>query len=259
MLNINIKTYEKIERRYYFEPFKNKLNDKIANVGEVNSLNYLHDIMREAEDEVNEIIGDRVAQKGYDSEAKIQKSIDNTRKAVAGNGFQGLVAYSLIKAQKEGEINPNLIMTLRPKKHKLIKEFAAIKIGAETQKPDIDLIIFHKNTEDNDNYPIMIYSLKTSLRERLGQTYKWKLLMEIANSNDCQSVKKKYGLSWDTNKEFKMGLITTNFYNEIMQPQQKGLLNFFDYVYIAKSGEWEAPVKCLSTIVDDLENIFGLE
>ena len=37
-------------------------------------------------------------------------------------------------------------------------------------------------------------SLKTSLREKTGQTYKWKLLMEIANAESA--IKDKYDISY---------------------------------------------------------------
>lgn len=36
----------------------------------------------------------------------------------------------------------------------------------------------------------------------------------------------------------EVGLITTNFYEEITNPQQVGMLRFFDFVYIAKAGDW---------------------
>lgn len=44
----------------------------------------------------------------------------------------------------------------------------------------------------------MILSIKTSLRERAGQTYKWKLLMEIATTEN--PIKEKYNISYDVEK-----------------------------------------------------------
>jgi len=72
------------------------------------------------------------------------------------------------------------------------------------------------------------------LRERAAQTYKWKLLMEIATSNDC-SVKEKYDISYNVENLPKICFATINFYNEINNPQQRGMLKFFDKAFIAKN------------------------
>lgn len=53
-----------------------------------------------------------------------------------------------------------------------------------------------------------------------------------------------------------VGFITTNFYEEITNPQQKGMLNFFDFVYITKPGKWEKPIREFSRIVDDLNAVY---
>lgn len=47
----------------------------------------------------------------------------------------------------------------------------------------------------------------------------------------------KEGLEEKIIDNFKVGFITTNFYNEIINPQQKGMLKFFDFVYITKGRE----------------------
>jgi type II restriction enzyme len=79
----------------------------------------------------------------------------------------------------------------------------------------------------------MIISLKTSLRERAGQTYKWKLLMEIAASND--SLKEKYNISYNPKEMPLVCFATVNFYNEINNPQHRGMFKFFDQSFIAKN------------------------
>ena len=108
-----------------------------------------------------------------------------------------------------------------------------------------------------EKHPIIIYSIKTSLRERAGQTYRWKLLMDIASSEDCKTIKDKYGLEYEVTGDFRIGLITANFYDEITKPQQKGMLKFFDFAYITKSGDWEKPLTSFSEIVNDLNVIYG--
>ena len=79
----------------------------------------------------------------------------------------------------------------------------------------------------------MILSLKTSLRERVGQTYKWKLLMEIARS--CNEVKEKYNIKYNPNNTPLIAFATVNFYNVINNPQHRGMFKFFDKSFIAKN------------------------
>ncbi len=73
----------------------------------------------------------------------------------------------------------------------------------------------------------LILSLKTSLRERATQTYKWKLLMEIAYSDS--KLKEKYDIVYDPPILPLVCFATINFYNEIDRPQQRGMFKFFAY------------------------------
>ena len=97
----------------------------------------------------------------------------------------------------------------------------------------------------------MIISLKTSLRERAGQTYKWKLLMEIASSNN--KIKKKYNIKYNPGKFPLIAFATVNFYNEINNPQHRGMFKFFDKSFIAKNIDADF-ISRMSTIVDYLKN-----
>lgn len=248
MLDLNRETLSEIENRYYFAPIKEGLEKKVKKNGEIKALDYLTEIMQKATSKVEVLIQDRI-------EKKIISNADQARKTIAGNCFQGLVAYSLIKLQEKNLLNPNLAITLKPKKNQLIEKYATIKVGDDVQKPDIDLLIYHY--QKPEKYPVIIYSIKTSLRERAGQTYRWKLLMDIVSSDDCKTIKDKYGLTYKAMDNFKVGFITTNFYNEITNPQQKGMLKFFDFVYITKPGQWEAPISKFSKILDDLNAVYN--
>jgi type II restriction enzyme len=248
MLEINIKTLTEIENRYYFTPIREGLDAKAIEIGDRKALCYLTEVMQTATSKVEKLIQARIRD-------EIISSADQARKTIAGNGFQGLVAYSLIKLQEKDLLNPDLAITLKPKKHPLIEKYAAIKVGDDVQKPDIDLLIYHYHKPEA--YPVIIYSIKTSLRERAGQTYRWKLLMDIVSSKDCKTIKEKYSLTYKAIDNFKVGFITTNFYNEITNPQQKGMLKFFDFVYITKPGKWEKPVCAFSKILDDLNTVYS--
>lgn len=199
MLETNIKAISEIESRYYFAPIKDGLEQKTKKIGEIKALNYLTEIMQKATSKVEKLIQTRIRD-------KIISNADQARKTIAGNGFQGLVAYSLIKLQEKNLLNPNLAITLKPKKHPLIEKYATIKAGDDVQKPDIDLLIYHY--QKPEKYPVIIYSIKTSLRERAGQTYRWKLLMDIVSSNDCKIIKEKYSLTYKAIDNFKVGFRT---------------------------------------------------
>lgn len=247
MLESNQKVFEDIKERYYFEPIKQNFERKVKEVGIEKAISYLTEIMQNSTKEVEKIIQERI------KSGEI-KDASQTRKAVAGNGFQGLVAYVLIYLQNEGLINKDLAITLKPKNHKLIEDYATIQVGDDVQKPDVDLMIYH--AIKLEKAPVLIFSMKTSLRERAGQTYKWKLLMDIATSKDCTQVKQKYNLSFEIKADFKVGFITTNFYDEITQPQQIGMLNFFDFVYLTKIGNFKSPIKEFSAVVSDLNTMY---
>jgi len=115
-------------------------------------------------------------------------------------------------------------------------------------------MIYHSKKLEKS--PVLIFSVKTSLRERAGQTYKWKLLMDIATSKDCLQIKRKYGLSFEVKADFRVGFITTNFYDEITHPQQMGMLNFFDFVYLTKLGNFISPINEFSKILSDLNALY---
>lgn len=74
--------------------------------------------------------------------------------------------------------------------------------------------------------------------------------------NQRKAIKEKYNLHYSQQCDIRVGFITSNFYNEIMQPQQQGMLKFFDYVYLTKPGAWELPVRTFSAIVEDLQALY---
>lgn len=101
-------------------------------------------------------------------------------------------------------------------------------------------------------------SLKTSLRERAAQTYKWKLLMEIATSKDC-SIKEKYNISYNVKNLPIICFVTINFYDEINNPQQRGMLKFFDKTFLAKNFQDDFPefISPLSDLIEFVDAVFN--
>ncbi|MBE8159054.1 MAG: hypothetical protein HAW59_06710 [Betaproteobacteria bacterium] len=242
---LNENELSNLRQRYYFFVLEEKFNEYRRRHGVPAAADYLTAAIRDAEPIVNGLIEQRI-------KAGEIKDAGQTRKSLAGNGFQAIVFLAMVAMQEKGLIPPHVIFSLKPKNHALIKNYAVIQTGGEELKPDLDLMVHAENTD-----AVSIYSLKTSLRERAGQTHRWKLLMDIATAPDAKSIREKYDLRFSGGKHFFMNLITTNFYDEITAPQQRGLLRFFDGVYLTKPGSFAAPVLNFSRIAEDLTEIYG--
>ena len=182
-------------------------------------------ILNEAKSFVDEYLADRKAKGEIKDEKQALKSI-------AGNSFSSALVYIFLKNKAFDNIREDIFITSQLSKIPSFKEVSVINVDGETQKPDCDLVIYSLN-EDGTLKKCMILSLKTSLRERAGQTYKWKLLMEIATSDN--SIKDKYNIDYNPEKMPLVAFATVNFYNEINNPQHRGMFKFFDKSFIAKN------------------------
>lgn len=195
--------------------------------GSIVLLDELYNIMKDSQEETCSLI-------------KADKKTDNKEqaiKSVAGNNFQAAVAYSLIKLQGKGEIPQNIAVVLNGPQAIKMKQQMEIVVSGITQKPDIDVLIFDPN---NPNSTIVLLSIKTSFRERAGQTAKWKLLLDIARSDNCFSLKKQYGLDVNTEKlevlkRVKFGFVSCDLYTESQSTQNRGFKEFFDFFYITRT------------------------
>ncbi len=248
------KEIKKIENTYYMKPTLTRINSFIQVAEDENEacklvFNELYNIITEAYNEVDLILDNRINQ-GFIKDKK------QANKTVVGNTFPFAVIYIFLQNKILGNIQEDIFITSQPSIIKGFKDIATINIGGETQKPDCDLVIYSL-TEGNQLKDCLILSLKTSLRERAAQTYKWKLLMEIATSTDC-SVKEKYDISYSVKKIPKICFATINFYDEINNPQQRGMLKFFDRSFIAKNINYDLPsfTTPMSNLIDFVHEIF---
>ena len=90
-------------------------------------LSQLHDIMREAQPLIEDLINSRI-ENGEISDAS------QARKSVAGNLFQQFVAYTLAQNIIVQNINKDVIVSLSSS---VLDEYAVINVGEDKQKPDI--------------------------------------------------------------------------------------------------------------------------
>lgn len=140
------------------------------------AFNQIHSILIDSEKNIKKILEQRKKQ------GRIQ-DVDQAIKSIAGNAFSNALIYIFLRNKECENIKAEIFITNRKSQ---VKDFASISniyIDGEVQKPDVDIIIFTIKKNGNVN-KCAILSLKTSLRERAGQSYRWKLLMEIARSSN---------------------------------------------------------------------------
>ncbi|WP_104759215.1 BsaWI family type II restriction enzyme [Helicobacter bizzozeronii] len=227
MLNKDeIKTLKAIESKYYLQPVLELINKDIDSTGITwfGIFDRLYHYMIESRSAVNALIEKRVSNKEI-------KDANQARKSIAGNAFSSLIIYTFLKNKIEGAIAPHIFISAKLTQVPHYQKLFQIQIGDETQKPDVDLVVYSLDSVGKLKN-CLILSLKTSLRERAAQTYKWKLLMEIANSDS--KLKEKYDIVYKPPIMPLVCFATINFYNEIDRPQQRGMFKFFDCAFIGK-------------------------
>jgi len=242
------KTINSILETYYMQPAINLINEIIANSQNTknewkNIFNKLYEILTSTKEQVDELLEKR-------KKLGEIRDISQARKSIAGNAFSNLVIYTFLQNKIQENIKQQVFITSKTSEVKDFDKITTINVGNETQKPDVDLIIYTVKP-DNSVDKCIILSLKTSLRERAGQTYKWKLLMEIATSNN--PIKEKYDISYNPDNMPLVCFATVNFYNEINNPQHRGMFKFFDNSFIGKPINNEF-IHSLSYLIDYVNN-----
>jgi type II restriction enzyme len=232
------KKIQEIQQKSYMQPVLARLEKFAEQHGLKHTLDYLYEIIVTSKDDVEIIIQQRL-------QSGLIRNADQARKTIVGSIFPYCLTYVFLKLKQRGLVKANIYITSN-KNIPALEKMLTVYIDGETQKPDMDLIIYSMN--DNELNKCMILSLKTSLRERAGQTYRWKLLLEIATSADC-SVKERYNITYDNVDMPIVCFVTINFYNEINNPQHRGMLKFFDNAFIGKPIDSEF-ISRLSTLVD---------
>lgn len=243
--------------RGYWEPTLEAFNKKLSQIEKERNiskkdaliviLDYLADVLEESEPEVMKLI------------RRGGKDVKQSRVSVAGNNYQALIAHSLLLNVLFGNL-PKLKIVVKPKKHSMVEKYAVIKVAGETQKPDMDILIY----QEKPRAPLIICSCKTSLRERAGQTYKWKLLVDLATADPIHLKKhpdcpiNKYQIKYQSDRKIYVVMITADLYNEVSQPQQRGIFVFFDKAFVADKGRQKFPsyVQPMSKIIPYLNSIY---
>ncbi len=214
---------------YYMQPIQKKIDAWVKQSGDQQAswkkvLDSLGEILRDTQDDIEKLLDARLESGEISDKSQAHKSI-------AHNILSNTVIYVFIQNKLFGNISEKMFITSNKSIVPDFEKISTINIGKDTQRLDIDLAIysFKENLELNK---CIILSLKTSLRERADRIQEWKLLMEIAMS-DCK-VRDKYEISYDPPTIPLICFVTVNFYNEINNPQHRGMFKFFDRAFIGK-------------------------
>jgi len=211
------------------QPIQSKINDWVKKSGSDQTswqtvLDHLHEILRDAQDDVEETLDTRLVGSEISDESQDHKSITS-------DDFSNAIVYILTQNKLFNNISEQIFITRNKSVIPDFEKICTISIGEETQKLDTDLIIYSLK-ENSELNKCIILLLKTSLRESIDLIWEWKLLMEIAMS-DCE-VRDKYEISYDPPTIPLICFVTVNFYNEINNPQHRGMFKFFDRAFIGK-------------------------
>lgn len=240
--NDELKTLQDIENKYYMKPILKAISADLR-TGKItlqDCFNHLYEYLINSKNAVENLIQERIA-KGEIKDAS------QARKSIAGVAFSSLIIWVFLQNKANGNVAKSIFITSKISQIPHYKELFFIKVGQESQKPDVDLVIYSLDST-NEIKKCLILSLKTSLRERAGQTYKWKLLMEIANADSA--IKEKYDIAYNPPILPLVCFATVNFYNEINNPQHRGMFKFFDCAFIGKNIKTGGFIKPLSHIID---------
>ena len=243
MLNkTELKALQDIESKYYMQPMLSAINAdlKAEKLTLKELFNHLYEYLTNSQKAVESLIQARIARGEI-------KDASQARKSIAGSAFSSLIIWVFLKNKEQGNIAKHIFISSKISQIPHYKDLFFIQVGEEVQKPDVDLIIYSL-TSANTLKNCLILSLKTSLRERAGQTYKWKLLMEIASADS--SIKEKYAISYNPPFLPLVCFATVNFYDEINSPQHRGMFKFFDCAFIGKDIQTGEFIKPLSYLLD---------
>ncbi len=258
-INKNKEMIVGLDSHIYWRPTKDIFDEKLRRLamesnGDENValqliLRNLTEVLIASSDGVERIIQQRLND-------GIIRDAGQARVNAAGSNYQSLIAYALVKNIISGNLPPFYVV-LKPKKHKIAKKYLTVKVGGEEQKPDMDIMIYK---EEKDT-PAVIYSCKTSLRERAGQTYRWKLLVDAAScislcKHEPNCRLKQLDISYESERPIRVGFITADLYGEINQPQHRGMFKFFDYAYNTNNNTTVETVKTLDHIINDLRDLY---
>jgi len=236
-----------LSKTYYMQSIQARIDDRVRQLGKGKTgwqkvLDHLNEILREAQNDVEKILDVRIASGETSDKSQAYKSI-------AKNAFSNAITYIFVQNKFYGNVSERIFITNKKSVIPGFEKVFTINVGKEAQEPSMDLILYSLK-ENSELNKCIILSLKTSLLERADQIHEWKLLMELAMSN-CK-VRDKYTISYHSPTIPLVCFVTIDSYNEINNPQHRGMFKFFDRAFIGKPIDSTATsfISPLSSLID---------
>ncbi|MDR3186539.1 MAG: hypothetical protein LBU04_07060, partial [Christensenellaceae bacterium] len=133
MLNSEEQTnLKEIGAKYYMPPVIKRLDTLIKDKGYKEAFSYLHSTITDAHSEVKGLIEAR-------KRAGKIEDVSQASKTIVGAIFSNAIIYLFLKAKEAGLVKPNVFITSKLGK---FKDMVAIIVDGETQKPDMDLVLY---------------------------------------------------------------------------------------------------------------------
>jgi type II restriction enzyme len=144
--------------------------------------------------------------------------------------FPTLIEYIFLKMKNEGEIEESIFVTTNPIANKFTKSCNTLFIDNSPEYSGANLAFY--SMKDKKLKKCFLFLAKKDFQISIKKIKNWKIFAEIATS-DC-SVREKYNIRYDNETMPLVGFATVNFYDEINNPQHRGMFQFFDSSFIGK-------------------------
>jgi type II restriction enzyme len=219
---------EKVLINQYMKPIQKRIDIWVEKSGNPQYgwkivFDHLDEILKDFQDDLDKILDIRLSA-GEISDKK------QAIRSICGNLFVNTIIYVFIQNKLVGNIPEGIFINNKSVVPEFEKVFT-ITIGEHLEKLNINLIIYSLKENSELNKCIALFPLQSD-GNQFKKAYKWKLLMEIAMS-DCE-VRDKYEITYDPPTVPLVCFVTVNFYNEINNPQHRGMFKFFDRAFIGK-------------------------
>ncbi|MFN9840645.1 MAG: hypothetical protein ACK54D_14870 [Pseudanabaena sp.] len=204
-------------------------------------LDHLDEVLNDFQDDFGKILDIRLASGEISNKKQAIRSI-------SGNLLANIIIYIFIQNKLVSNI-PQEVFINNKSVIPDFEEVFTIRIEEKLEKLNINLVIYSLKENSELNKCIALFPLQSS-ENQFKKACQWKLLMEIAMS-DCE-VRDKYDISYDPPTVPLVCFVTVNFYNEINNPQHRGMFKFFDRAFIGKPIDPQATnfISPLSSLIE---------
>ncbi|MCA6601435.1 MAG: hypothetical protein IM537_14815, partial [Pseudanabaena sp. M57BS1SP1A06MG] len=143
-----------LSKIYYMPIIQQKVDAWVASasspdIGWIEVLDHLNEILRDAQNDVEKLLDKRIANSEIEDKSQARKSI-------VGNAFSNIIIYIFIQNKLIGNISEGIYITAKKSQISGFEKISTINVGDETQKPDMDLVIYSLKENQDLNKCIIL-------------------------------------------------------------------------------------------------------